>query len=66
MFRKKLYRKGYTSYVPKFFSKVLPFMRDNVEKCCRPEQTTDENMVHARCMMDTEGYKHTLRMCNTY
>jgi len=23
-------------------------------------------MAHAHCMLDTKGYKHTLRICNTY
>ena len=37
-----------------------------VEKCCRAEQTTEDNMVHSSCMLDSLGYKHTLRLCNTY
>jgi len=37
-----------------------------VEKYCRAEQATDDNMVHAYCMLDNEGYKHTLRLCNTH
>jgi len=34
---------------------------DNVEKCCRAGQDTDDNMAHAHthCMLDTHGYKHT-------
>jgi len=39
---------------------------DNVEKLCRLGKTTDDNMAHARCMLDTSGYKHTLIICNTY
>ena len=31
----------------------------NVEKYCRAEQATDDSMVHAHCMLDTEGYTHT-------
>jgi len=27
---------------------------------------TNDNMAHAHCMLDNEGYKHTLRMYNTY
>jgi len=23
-------------------------------------------MAHAHCILDTQGYKHTLRICNTY
>ena len=32
---------------------------DNVIKYCRARQDTDDNMAHAHCMLDTEGYKHT-------
>jgi len=39
---------------------------DNVEKYCRAEQATDENMAHAHCNLDTWGYKHTLTICNSY
>jgi len=28
-------------------------------------QATDDNMAHAIFMLDTERYKHTLRICNT-
>jgi hypothetical protein len=38
---------------------------DNVEKYGRTGQTTADNMAHVRRMLDTEGYKHTLRICNT-
>ena len=27
---------------------------------------TDKNMAHAHCMLDTQDYKHTLRLYNTY
>jgi len=37
-----------------------------VEKYSRVGQATDDNMVHAHCMLDTSGYKHTLRIYNTY
>ena len=33
---------------------------DNVEKYCRAWQTTDDNIAHVHCMLDTQGYKHTL------
>ena len=29
-------------------------------------QATDDNMVHAHCMLDNWGYKHPLAICNTY
>ena len=38
---------------------------NNVEKYCRARQATDDNMAHAYCMLDTYGYKYTLRICNT-
>jgi len=36
-----------------------------VEKYCRVRQATDDGMAHALCMLDTKGYKYTLRLCNT-
>ena len=39
---------------------------DKVEKYCRTGQATDDKMAHAHCMLDTQGYKHTLRICNIY
>jgi len=33
---------------------------------CRARQATDDNMTHAHCMQETYGYKHSLRICNTY
>jgi hypothetical protein len=38
---------------------------DNVGKYSRAWQTTDDN-AHAYFMLGTEGYNHTLRICNTY
>jgi hypothetical protein len=38
----------------------------NVEWHCAVGQATDDKMTHARCMLDTQGYKHTLRICNIY
>jgi len=32
----------------------------------RPGQATDDNTGHLRCMLDTWGHKHTLRICNIY
>ena len=36
------------------------------KKYCRGRQATDDNMAHAHCMLDTSGYKRTLRICNTF
>jgi len=32
----------------------------------RVGQATYGNMVHAHCVLETYGYKHTLRICNTH
>ena len=37
-----------------------------MEKYCGARQVTDNNMAHAHCMLDNYGYKHTLRICDTY
>ena len=39
---------------------------NNVEKYGRAGQATDDNIAHAYCMLDTEDYKRTLSICNTY
>ena len=31
-----------------------------------PERPQIDNMAHAHFMLGTQGYKHTLRICNTY
>jgi hypothetical protein len=38
---------------------------NNVEKYCRAGQATHYNMAQAHCMLNNQGYKHTLRICNT-
>jgi hypothetical protein len=35
-----------------FFLEVVSFL-DNVDKFCRVEQVTDDNMTHAHCLLDT-------------
>jgi len=37
-----------------------------VEKYGRARQATDNNSVHAHCMLDNYNYRKTLRICNTY
>ena len=39
---------------------------DNVEKCGRAGQSTDDNMAHAHCVLNNYGYRLTLRICNYY
>ena len=41
-------------------------MKNIVEKYCRAGQPTDNNMALVHCMLDTQDYEHTLRICNTY
>ena len=36
-----------------------------MEKYCSAGQATDDYIVHARCMLDTSGCNHTLRMYDT-
>ena len=36
----------------------------NVDKFCRAGHATDNNVAHAHCMLDNQGYKHTLRISN--
>jgi len=47
-----------------FFFRKSCLLWDNVERYCR--EATDDYMEHARCMLDTYGYRHTLIMCHTY
>ena len=37
-----------------------------MEKFCRAGLVTYDNMAHAHCMLGTQGYRHTLRVCNTH
>jgi len=41
-----------------FFWKLY-HLWDNVEKYCRVGHATEDNMVHAQCMLDNWGYKYT-------
>jgi hypothetical protein len=39
---------------------------DNVDKCCRAGHVTDDNTMHSHFVLNTLGYKHTLKIWNTY
>jgi hypothetical protein len=39
---------------------------ENVEIYCEVGQATDNNTTHAHCMLDTQVYKHAVRIYNTY
>ena len=66
MFQTKVVEKIKTHFVFNnfFFRKSYRFW-DYVGKYSRAGQATDDN-AHAYFMLDTEGYNHTLRICNTY
>ena len=49
-----------------FFFRKSCGLWDIAENYSRAGQATDDNTVHAHCMLDTWGYKDTLRICNTY
>ena len=48
-----------------FFRKSCRFL-DNVLEYSSVGGATDDNMEHAHFRLGTEGYKHTLRLCNSY
>jgi hypothetical protein len=37
-----------------------------VERYCSGGLAADEKMAHTHCMLDTQDYKYTLRICNNY
>jgi hypothetical protein len=37
-----------------------------MEKYGTAKQATDEDVVHAHCMLGNYSYRYTLRICNTY
>jgi hypothetical protein len=39
---------------------------NKVQKYYRAGEATIDNMTHAHCMLDTWGYKHTIRIHNPY
>jgi hypothetical protein len=57
--------KKHTILFNNFLKKIVKFMRCG-KKHGRAGQATDGqyNMAHARCMLDTKGYKHALIICN--
>jgi len=57
-------KKNHVQYF--FFFRKSYRLLGNVEKYCTAEQAIDDNMAQAHCILDTSGYKHTLRICNIY
>ena len=67
MFQTKIVEKLETHIcVQFFFFRKSGRLWDNVEKYSTVGQATDDNIAQAHSMLDTKGYKHTLRICNTY
>jgi hypothetical protein len=66
VFQRKVVEKLETQTLCSITIFLNPFLLwDNVEKCCRAGQATDDNMAHAHCVLDTQGYKNT-HTCNTH
>jgi len=68
MFQAGVYRKlKLTFHFQLRFSEKSCRVWDNVEKILNSQTRYRwHNMAHAHCMLDTQGYKWTLRICNTY
>jgi len=50
-----------------FPPKIVCCLRDNAKKkYCTAGQDTDDSKTNTHCMLDIQGYKHPLRVCNTY
>ena len=67
MFQMKVLEKVETHFVfSNFYLRKSWLLWHNVEKYFRARQATDDKMAHALCMLNAQGYKYTLRICNTY
>ena len=54
MFQKKVVEKIKTHILYSItFFRISCCLWDNVQQYCRDRQATDDNMVHAHCMLDT-------------
>jgi len=49
-----------------FFFENRVVISDNVEKYRSSGQSTDDNMAHVHCLLDTYGYRHTHRILINY
>jgi hypothetical protein len=50
----------------KFVQKIKIHILCSITRPRKKKCTVSETTAHAHCMLDNEGYQHTLRMCNTY
>ena len=66
MFQTKALEKSKHNFMFNNFFFRKSFRLWDVKKYRIAGQATDGNMAHAPCMLDTQGYRHTLAMCNTY
>jgi hypothetical protein len=46
--------------------KVVPFVRHCRKVLCSRTGQRWHNAAHSLCMLGNKGYKHTIKMCNTY
>jgi hypothetical protein len=69
MFHTKVVQKIKTHFLcsTSFFTpKIVPFYKKMWKNIVQLDKLQTTYMAHALCMLDNEGYRHTLRMCNTY
>ena len=69
--RRKYCRAGHiteenTAEVGTSQKQILQSLEHHRRKYCRAGHVTEVNMAQALCMLDTQGYKNTLRICNVY
>jgi hypothetical protein len=58
-------RKNYVFLFNNFSVRKSCHLWDSEEKYIKAGRATDDNMANAHCMLDTQGYKHKLSICNT-
>jgi hypothetical protein len=66
MFQTKFVEKIKTHFVFSNFFENRAFYEIIWKNVCKEWQDTDDNMAHARCILETEDVKHALTICNTY
>jgi hypothetical protein len=70
MYQTKCTENQNTRFIFNNFSRKWHRLRDNVEKYGTARQTTDANIIgrrrYALCMLGNYGYRHTLRIFNTF
>jgi len=52
--------------IPHIVHAVTFFFKENRAVYEIMRKNIGYNKAHAHCMLDTQGYKHTLRICNVY